>query len=284
MDLNETEGMKIVDVPMNDIFCDNNFNCRGPIMPIDVISLANSIKAIGLQAPIIIHDYKGIPGKKYRIISGHRRYTAFKVNEAKSIPAIIRPEMNELQARKLNLEENLKRKDLNIVQEAKAIEHFARAGWTMKEIGSQLTEPVHWVDVRLKLLKLPADIQETAAAGFLTQEHIKALAKLSKNPDAMYAAVRKIKESKLAGERKKIEVTKKKIKPFAKHARSRAEIYTLLSTIQETVGNGFFTRVLAWAAGEISDFDIHRDLKDFAGEKGVIYNLPEEFLHELANV
>lgn len=276
--LQESQALKAFEIPVDKIFCDNDFNCRGPIPPYDVIDLAQSIDKNGLQQPIIVQPWDKKPGKDFRIISGHRRYTAFKVLNKEVIPAVIQPHLDELEARKLNLEENLKRKNLNMLQEAKAIAPFLDAGWTQKETAERFSQPLPWVHIRSLLLRLPADIQQEAAAGFLTQEHIRQLSQMVKNPDKMYAAVRKIKESKLAGEKKLIVVNEKKAKPHSKRMRTKAEIFNLINIISANIGVGFYTRVLAWAAGEVSEFEIHRDLRDFAKELEVEYEIPKELL------
>ena len=74
---------------------------------------------------------------------------------------------------------------------------------------------------------------------------------------------------------------KKALNPFAKKARDREEIFVLQETIQEACGNSFATRVLGWAAGEVADFEIHRDLKEFAEKMGRSYSIPLEMLNKL---
>ena len=108
------------DVLMSEIFSDDEFNCRGRIIPLDVLDLAKSIKETKLQQPIAVQPFKHPtnPNIKYRIIAGHRRFMAFVVNKSTTIPAIIRDGLSELDARLLNLTENLKRQDLNMLQEA----------------------------------------------------------------------------------------------------------------------------------------------------------------------
>ena len=80
--LAQSKEMVVHDIPMSDIYCDNDFNCRGYIPPHDVITLAKSILANKLQQPIVIQPWDQIPGKLWRIVSGHRRYTAHVLNDA----------------------------------------------------------------------------------------------------------------------------------------------------------------------------------------------------------
>jgi ParB/RepB/Spo0J family partition protein len=274
--------MKIEHPRMDDIFCDDDFNCRGAIAPIDVLDLSKSIDKIGLQQPITIQPWDKQPGKKYRIISGHRRFQAYRLLQPKrdTIPAIInRSPMDELTARKLNFEENLKRKDLNILQESRALIPFDRAGWTQEQIASELSMSKGWVQARLALLKLPDEIQQVAAAGLLTQEHIKQLASM-KSKQQQFEAVKKIKEAKLAGEKKKIEVVKKKRDVLAKKKREPQEIFDMIEMISKAIGFGFYTRCLAWSAGEISDFELMRDLRDEASKRGIKWEIPADIIKD----
>ncbi len=273
---------KVWEVPVADIYCDNDFNCRGHIVPADVLDLVRDIQIRGQEQPIVIQPWAAMPGKKWRIVAGHRRYTAFVVMKRETIKAFVREHLNELQARIINLTENIKRKDLNLMQISNAIKPFLNAGWTQEEIAKQLEQPKHWVHVCCTLLKLPEPIQNEAAAGYLTQEHIRQLGSLSRKPNneaAMYEAVKKIKNSKQLGEKKKIEVKKKITKPFSKAVRTRQEMFDLMAKIQDTVGNSFVTRVLGWAAGEVSHIDVHRDFKTFCKEEyGVDYEIPKDLI------
>ena len=79
----------IYDIPLAEIFSDDEFNCRGQIAPLDVLDLAKSIQQVGLQQPIIAQPWSEIHGKHWRIVSGHRRYKACLVASLKSIKAIV---------------------------------------------------------------------------------------------------------------------------------------------------------------------------------------------------
>lgn len=273
--------MKVFEIPMGEIFCDDEFNCRGPIPPIDVVDLARSIAEKGLQQPITVQPWDRHPPQKYRIVSGHRRFNAFRVNQAKTIPAIVRQGLDELMARQLNLEENLKRKDLNLLQESKALQPFMRAGWTEKEMAERFNQSRGWVQARVALLSLPEEIQQEAAAGFLTQEHVKQL-KSIKSRDEQFAAVKRIKQSKLLGEKKKIRAAPKKQNPLQKRRREPSEIFDMMERFMDVLGPGFYSRCMAWCAGEISDFELMRDFKDYARDHhGVEWSIPQDVLHAL---
>jgi ParB family chromosome partitioning protein len=231
--------------------------------------------------PIILQPWDK-DNKKFRIVSGHRRFLAMNLLHRITIPAIVTDRLDELEARKLNLEENLKRKDLNMVQEARAIEPFLLAGWTQQHIAEEFSQPTAWVNIRAGLLRLPSDIQERVAAGFLTQEQVRVVGSM-KSKEQQYAAVKDIVERKQRGEKKKIEIVKKKVKPTTKRRREASEIKSLMETIQKYVGNSFVTRALAWSAGEISDYELQQDLVQYCADHGVAYSIPKEMMEAIVN-
>ena len=275
VDTSPKSAMIVHDLLVKDIFCDDNFNCRGRIAPIDVIDLARSIGEIGLQQPILVQPITVHPPQKYRIVAGHRRYAAFRILEKETIQAVIREDLTELQARKINLVENLKRQDLNMLQEANAIRHFKNAYVREDEVARELGMSRGWVQVRYMILTLPPEVQQEVAAGFLNQAQIRELYGLSQGQQ--YEAVRRIKTAKLNGE-KVGKIREKKLRPLSKRERSREEIFVMQGQIQDVVGNNFGTRCLAWTAGHISDFDLLRDLRDLAREKGIPWEIPAKII------
>ncbi len=274
---------KVFDVPLVDIYSDDDFNCRGKIIPHDVIDLARSIEEGGLDQPIMIQEWNKIEGKKYRIISGHRRFLAHIVLKKTSILAFLVTVENEFAARKKNLDENLKRKNLNLLQEAKALLPFIMAKWTEAFIAEYLGQSRGWVQARAALLTLPDDIQQEAAAGFLTQEQVKQLATLTKNPEHLYAAVRKIKAAKMNGQKGPIRAVPKKTNALKKRLRTREEIFERMEFFMDIIGPDFYSRCMAWAAGEISDFELYRDFKNVCGERGITWDIPAQALKDLVS-
>ena len=277
----QPSSMITYDIPMEQIYSDEDFNCRGKIAPIDVVDLARSIKEHGLQQPITVQPYTRSDDSKikYRIVSGHRRHKAYLVNAEKTIPAFIRAELTEIQARLLNLDENLKRKDLNILQEAKAIQHFRVAGMNENDISRETGMSRGWVQVRLMALSFDEPIQNEIVAGFLNQEHIRELYKRPK--EERYAAVKIIKEAKIRGDKRPVKLKQNPIKPFAKKIRGREEIFEMQDEIRRAVGNGLATRALAWAAGEISTYDLYQSIKEEVDEKGIDWTIPDEITKSL---
>lgn len=270
---------QIEHIELNRLHADEEFNSRGKIDPYDIVPLIKSIDNNGLLQPISVYPYNEIEREKYKkdykIILGYCRYMAFQSLKKESIPCIVKPWMDEAKARILNITENLKRKDLNILQEAKSIEKLKHAGWTMNMVAKSLDVSMSWVQNRFAVLSFPADIQEECAKGTLNQVQIKEIYSLPL--DKQYEAVRAIKDQRAKGE-KNIKV-KKAVSASIKVARSKGGINKMLDLIYDELGPSFTTRALSWAAGNISSLELFRDIKQEMEDVGKTFNIPqEEFL------
>ena len=275
--------MELRTLRMDEIDNNPELNCRGILTPIDVIDLARDIKDKGLIQPVVVSPYddaqQSLTGKKYRLIAGFRRYMAHIVNASTKIETVVRTMSSELEALTFNLSENIQRADLNILQEARAIKRLQDFGLTESEAGHQLGMSRGWIQVRFMLLKFPEDIQKEAAAGIINQQNIRDLYTIYHNADSLeelYIAVKTLKVQKLRGQTGKVQANSNRTKPQnRKRQRKRGEIFEMMGVIQKAVGNGFHTRTLAWAAGEITDLDFYASLREFANEQGLDFQIPQ---------
>lgn len=280
------EDMKIDILQMAELHADEEFNCRGEIAPIDVTDLSRSMDAHGLQQPIEVQPYseemQKKTGKKYRIVCGHRRHKAATLLKWATIPGIVKHNLTEAEARIRNLSENLNRKDLNIMQEARALKNLKDAGLSQDDVGKELNKSRGWVQIRFMLLDLQHEIQAEAAAGLLNQEQIREIYTLRGDPDAQADMVRTIKEARERGEKPaKIKVKTRNI--HSKTMRSRTEIFVMIDHLIDTLKPSFATRCLAWAAGEISEHELHLEIAEEAKKQGKRYEIPTEAVSEVPN-
>ena len=262
-------------VAMGDIFADEDFNCRGRISGTDVLDLSHDIEVNGLDTAIIIQPYDKKEGCKYRIVVGYRRFMAHRVLKKTEIKAIIRTFEDEKQARLLNMRENIIRKDLNILQEAKSINRLLAMGMGIKVIAKEFSRSVGWAMIRKDLLDLPVEIQEEAAAGLLSQKQIQQICKMP-TKQQQYDATKTIKNARFRGENTPRITPKKKESSKVKRLRKKTEIFYMQLHIQKYVSNNIGTRCLAWAAGEISDEAIFDEVEKIAIEKGIPYLKPTQ--------
>jgi ParB family chromosome partitioning protein len=280
--------MEIIEIDLNEIYIDDEFNSRDEIQFTQVVDLAKSIKNDGLLQPIILMPYNH--GKyKYKVVAGHRRTKAHLIlrsenPEFKTIKAIIREDLNEQQARIINLNENLARKNLNILEEALALVPLFNSGLTELQIVEALPSVSRgWVQIRGMLLKLPREIQEEVAIGIVNQTQIRELYTLyyaGMPIESLFEEVRRIKDAKSRNERYKVRKLEKRVKSPAqlKCHRSRGEIFVMIKHLMNHNLFGLHTRCLAWAAGEVSDAELFADVKEYSEGIGVSYSVPVEGL------
>lgn len=268
---------RIYEIPLDEIFLDDVFNCRGAIVPMDVADLAKSILKDGQQAPIIVQPWDKVLGKNYRVVSGHRRYSAIKKLGWATVKGIINTNItSEFHAKSLNIIENVKRKDLNLVQEARALETYTRMGWSQNDIAKELNMSQGWVQQRMNVLRLPEDIQLEVAAGYVNATQVAQLVQLTQ--EKQYEAVLKIKEARERGETKAILVKKPPNKPLARKVRKPDEIFEFQTIIRNVLGNSLVTRVMGWCAGEVSTFEVYRDIAQACKDEGIPFHIPQEVI------
>ncbi len=138
--------------------------------------LADSIKSQGILQPLLVRKLPD--DDSYQLIAGERRFRAAKLAGLKKVPALIK-EVDEQQALALSLIENLQRKDLNPIEEAKAfkklIEDFKL---TQEELAELLGKDRSTIANTMRLLKLPREIQAEIEKGRLSAGHARALLSL----------------------------------------------------------------------------------------------------------
>jgi len=269
-------------LPLEQVWADAEFNCRGRISPIDVADLMRDIESKGLIQPVcvtpLLEGEEGYDkGLRYRLIAGFRRHMCHTILKKSTILSVIREDMkDEITARSFNLVENLQRADLTILQEAKAIEHLHHLGLTDTDLGKEIGMSKGWVQVRVMLLNLPPEVQSEVVSCSIPQSGIRELFTIfnKSGKDACFEAVKTIKEQKARGVRT-VAVKEKGPQRNKKRARSIAEMREMMLIVQATIGNGIATRMMAWCSGAINDFEAHTDIKKAADEMGRYYTIPE---------
>lgn len=137
--------------------------------------LVASVKQTGILQPVVVRHL----GDGYQIVVGERRWRAARLAGLKTIPAVIR-DASDSECLELALIENLLREDLNPMEEAEAYERLlAEFRWTQEELAQRVGKDRSSIANCLRLLRLPALIQEDLRAGRLTMGHARALLALS---------------------------------------------------------------------------------------------------------
>lgn len=134
--------------------------------------LAESIKAIGVLQPIVVHAV----GDRYVLVAGERRLRASKEAGLTTIPAVIRSATDEESNLTEALVENLQREDLSPLEEAAAYHQLLENyGMTHEQVAGRVGRSRSAVTNTVRLLQLPAPIQALLAKGALSAGHARAL-------------------------------------------------------------------------------------------------------------
>ena len=137
--------------------------------------LAESIKAQGVMQPILVRPVS--PGS-YEIIAGERRWRAAQLAGLSEVPALIR-EVPDEAALAMSLIENIQRENLNPIEEAMGIQRLIREfGMTHQAASQALGSSRSAVSNLLRLLNLPAAVQELLMQGKIDMGHSRALLSL----------------------------------------------------------------------------------------------------------
>lgn len=138
-----------------------------------ITELAQSIQTHGMLQPIVVRP---IDGGHYQIVAGERRWRAAKRIGLSEVPVIIR-ELSDAEAGQIALVENLQRENLSPIEEALGYQTLMQQyQLTQEEVAQIVGRSRPAVANALRLLNLPASVQESLEKGRLTVGHAKALA------------------------------------------------------------------------------------------------------------
>lgn len=159
------------ELPISEIVA-NTFQPRSHFDEEALVSLAASIRAVGVLQPILVRE---LGEDSYELIAGERRWRAAKRAGLQTIPAIVRTAEDEGSLEQA-LVENLHREDLGALEEAAAyqqlIEEFKL---TQDQVATRVGKSRSAVANTMRLLQLPTSIQRLLGEGQLSAGHARAL-------------------------------------------------------------------------------------------------------------
>jgi len=158
--------------------------------------LADSIRDRGVIQPLLVTRAKG---NRYHLIAGERRLRAAKLAGLDEVPVVVMEADSADEQLELALIENIQRHDLNAIEEATAyarlIEEFSL---TQEEVANRVGKKRSTVTNVLRLLKLPAAIQEDVVQQRLTEGHARVLLRFQDDEDFMLEMRERIVADKLS--------------------------------------------------------------------------------------
>lgn len=144
----------------------NRFQPRTDFDSNGLEQLAESIRSQGIVQPIVVTER---PDGKFTIVAGERRWRASQLAGLTEVPVVARDVADDQQLLELALVENLQRADLNPVEEAEAYRTLSdQFGLSQEVVASKVGKGRTTVTNALRLLRLPAAVQDLLRSGQLT--------------------------------------------------------------------------------------------------------------------
>lgn len=185
-------GQEVVYLHLDDII-PNRFQPREVFDERALKELAASIKEHGVIQPIIVRQVNN----KYEIIAGERRYKASALAGMTKIPAIIN-NLDDKEAAKVALLENLQRKNLNPIEEARTYQKILELDqMTQETLAKTMGKSQSAVANKLRLLALPDEIQRALLKENISERHARTLLNL-KNPEQQKKMLKRIIAEKMS--------------------------------------------------------------------------------------
>ena len=168
MDDNKNE---VVYLYLDDII-PNRFQPREVFDDQALKELAVSIREHGVIQPIIVRKVDN----KYEIIAGERRYKASTMAGLTKIPAIIK-NLDDKESSKVALIENLQRRDLTPIEEARTYQKILELEdeMTQEELAATMGKTQSSVSNKLRLLSLPEEVQDALLKEKISERHARSL-------------------------------------------------------------------------------------------------------------
>jgi len=161
---------EIFDIALTDIM-PNRFQPREIFEDEALQELSASIREHGVIQPIIVRKV----GDKYEIIAGERRFRASQLAGKATIPALVR-DIDDKEAAKIALLENLQRKDLTPIEEAKTYQTILKLdNITQEELAQNLGKSQSAVANKLRLLNLDEEVQTALLNSQISERHARSL-------------------------------------------------------------------------------------------------------------
>jgi ParB family chromosome partitioning protein len=149
--------------------------------------LAGSIREQGIIQPLVVRP----KGEEFELIAGERRWRAAVKAGLNEVPVVVR-EASDQEVLQLALVENLQREDLNPIEEANGYRRLQEEfQWSQEEMAAKVGKSRPAIANAMRLLALPAEIQQEMTAGNLPAGQARALLGLQSEP-LMISACREV--------------------------------------------------------------------------------------------
>lgn len=150
--------------------------------------LASSIKEHGIIQPLVLRK---LGEDKFEIIAGERRYKASQLAGLNKVPAIIAA-LDDNASAEVALVENLQRRNLSAIEEAKSYKKLLDRGYlTQDQLAKRMGISQSNVANKIRLLNLTEDAQDALMNEKISERHARSLLQLT-NKDEQIEMLNKI--------------------------------------------------------------------------------------------
>ncbi|MBX2882874.1 MAG: ParB/RepB/Spo0J family partition protein [Granulosicoccus sp.] len=209
--------------------------------------LADSLKAQGMIQPILVRPFAGA----YEIVAGERRWRAAQLAGIQAIPAIVR-ELDDQSVAAVSLIENIQRKDLNPLEEARALQRLqTEFGMTHQAVAEAVGRSRAAVTNLLRLLDLHEEVKVMLDRGDLDMGHARALLGLEEAAQVQLAEEIINKGLSVRATEKRVREDKQPKAKAGPQKRRDPDIVQLEKSLGETLGAPVAIRHLDSGGGKL---------------------------------
>ena len=134
--------------------------------------LAESMRQNGVLQPLLVR----VTSAGFELVAGERRLRAARLAGLQSVPVLVRDDIDDREALKLAILENVQRQDLNPIEEARGykrlIDEFEMG---QQDLAERLGKSRSAIANTLRLLQLPEELRRKIETGELSAGHARAL-------------------------------------------------------------------------------------------------------------
>jgi len=198
---------EVVEVPLHRLIPSPD-QPRSEVDPSADQELLESIRAHGVLTPIQIRP---VEDGKYEVVAGERRWRACSLLGKTSIPALVRRKDRDRAAAEA-LIDNVVRKDLSVLEEAKAYQALIeRYGFQQSELAERMGCHKSRISKALGILRLPETVLNVffGPESHMTAGHAEALLPLAHDEPRLHAIARRASKEAWSRDRIRQEIDRK---------------------------------------------------------------------------
>lgn len=213
----------------------NRFQPRTVFDENKIEELARTIRTHGIIQPIVVREYED---DKFEIIAGERRWRAMKKLGWEEAPTIVK-NLTDTETASVALIENLQREELSPIEEAIAYGKLLELhNLTQEALAQRLGKGQSTVANKLRLLKLPQEVQDELLNKTITERHARSLIPL-KDPEKQVQLLHEIIEKQLNVKQTEDRVVKMleqtDVKPKPKRKAFSKDMRIAVNTIRQSL-------------------------------------------------